>query len=54
MDDHEARFAGFLPDQLFTKFRKKIVSREMQPEFFAAVQILAGLRRDFADRLALH
>ena len=26
----------------------------MQPEFFAAVQILAGLRRDFADRLVFY
>ena len=32
---------------------KKIIGRETQPEFLAAVQVLARLGRDFADRLAL-
>src|SRR2546428_386775 len=52
--DHQARFAGLLSDQLLAKFRQKIISREVQPEFFASLQIFVGLRRDLANRLAIH
>src|SRR6266542_840847 len=51
--DRQARFARLLSDQLLTKFRQKIIRREVQPEFFASLQIFAGLRRDLANQLAI-
>ena len=48
-----SRFAAFLSDNLFAELRKEIIGSEMHPEFFAAVQILACLRCDFGDRLAV-
>src|SRR6266496_2720097 len=47
------RSTRVLSDQLLTKFRQKIIRREVQPEFFASLQIFAGLRRDLANQLAI-
>src|SRR4030095_10723631 len=46
-------FAALLSDDLLAEGCKEIVGSEMQPEFFATVQILACLRGNFTDRLAV-
>ena len=46
-----SRFAPFLSDKLLAERRKEIAGSEMEPEFFASVQVLARMRGDFADWL---
>jgi len=49
-----AAFRRVLVRLVVRKFWQKIFGRQMQPEFFSALQILAGLRRNFADRLVFY
>ena len=49
-----SRFVFFLTDDLLAKLWQKVIRRELQPEFFPALQILARVRCGFRDRFAVN
>src|SRR5712691_7323324 len=49
-----ARFSRLHADDLLAKSRQKIFGRKMQPEFLAAVQILARIRRNVLNRFPIN
>jgi len=53
IDYHRATSPGFCPT-IAAEFGRKLVGRQTQPEFFCRREVLARLRRDFADWFALH